>query len=426
MKVLLVSANTEMINMPVMPLGMSCVAEAAAAAGHEVRQINLLAKQDAIQELVKSIQSFDPDVIGMSVRNIDDQVSAGSRFLLEPVKAMVDACRSNATAVTVLGGAGYSIFPQDALEYLDADMGIQGEGERSFVMLLESLEHGRDLSKIPGLYHRRLGIQNPNTAVRDIDNLKLPDPDTQIWSIADAADQSIWLPIQTRRGCPLNCSYCSTPTIEGRIIRKRKIDSILAAMKSYAFAGFERYFFVDNTFNIPSGYAKDLCGAISASGLKIEWRGILHPWKVDEELVDRMAGSGCTDISLGFESGSDLILKKMNKRFTIKDVRTISGLLKSRGIRVMGFLMLGSPGETRRTVLDSLEFVDSLQLDAVKISVGLRIYPYTVLAEHARKVGMISKDDPLLLPQFFIEGGLEDWIRLTIAEFVKDRPNWIC
>jgi len=426
MRVLLVSANTERINMPVMPLGMSCVARAAKDAGHDVHQINLLAKQNAVYELAESIQNFKPGVIGLSVRNIDDQASAGARFLLEPVKVMVDACRSNASAPIVLGGAGYSIFPQYALEYLDADMGIQGEGERSFVMLLASLEHGGDLWRIPGLYHRRLGIQNPNTAVRDINTLKLPDADIQIWSVADAADPPIWLPIQTRRGCPLNCSYCSTPAIEGRIIRKRNVDSILTALKAYTLAGFKHYFFVDNTFNIPSGYAQDLCDAIIDSGLKIEWRGILHPYKVDEKLVEKMARSGCTDISLGFESGSNLILKNMNKRFRVKDVRTISSLLKSHGVRTMGFLMLGSPGETRRTVLDSLEFVDSLQLDAVKISVGVRIYPNTALAEHAVKIGVIPKNDTLLFPRFYIENGMEDWIRLTVAEFVKDRPNWIC
>jgi hypothetical protein len=87
MKVLLISANTELINMPVLPLGMSLVARAAEDAGNDVRQINLMAKHNALDGLVNSIKDYDPDVIGISVRNIDDQVSAGTRFLLEPVKA---------------------------------------------------------------------------------------------------------------------------------------------------------------------------------------------------------------------------------------------------------------------------------------------------------------------------------------------------
>ena len=114
--------------MPVLPLGMSCIARAVADAGHEVRQINLMAKSDTLNSLTHLLGHFDPDVIGTSVRKIDDQVSDNAGFLLEPVKAIVDACRANSNAGIVLGGAGHSIFPRFALEYLGADTGIQGEG----------------------------------------------------------------------------------------------------------------------------------------------------------------------------------------------------------------------------------------------------------------------------------------------------------
>lgn len=140
MRVLLISANTEMINMPVLPLGMAFVARATEDAGHEVSQINLMAKPEALNTLTENIQKVQPDIIGLSVRNIDDQVSYQPRFLLEPVKAIVSTCRQNSEAKIVLGGAGYSIFPRHALAYLGADMGIQGEGEGSFVTLLDRLK----------------------------------------------------------------------------------------------------------------------------------------------------------------------------------------------------------------------------------------------------------------------------------------------
>ena len=425
MKILLVSANTEMINMPVLPLGMACVAKAAEDAGHEVSQINLMAKSDALNVLIGSIREADPDVIGISVRNIDDQVSSGNRFLLEPVKAIVETCRSHTDAKIILGGAGYSIFPLYALEYLDVDMGIHGEGERSFVQLLDALQKNQKLSTIDGIYDHTQGIKNPQKVEMHIDNLLLPEPKKHIWTLENVSDQVIWLPIQTRRGCPMDCSYCSTPTIEGKIIRKRSIDSIVDAMKSYSSSGFDHFFFVDNTFNLPPSYAKSLCDKIIESGLKIKWRGIIYPWKIDEELVSKMADSGCVEVSLGFESGSDTILKNMNKRFGIDTVRYISDLLKSYGIGRMGFLLFGSPGETKQTVIESLEFVDSLNLNAVKVTIGLRIYPYTTLSEHARKIGTIAHDDNLLYPKFYIENGLEDWIRMKVGEYVEDRPNWI-
>ena len=425
MRVLLVSANTEMINMPVLPLGMACVAKAVEDAGHKVSQLNLMAKSDALNGLIDSIRKTDPEVIGISVRNIDDQISSGNRFLLEPVKAIIETCRTHSDANIVLGGAGYSIFPFHTLEYLDADVGIQGEGERSFVELLDALQNNQDYSGVNGVYDIKQGIKNPQKIEMGIDNLLLPEPNKHIWTLENVTDQAIWLPIQTRRGCPMNCSYCSTPTIEGKIIRKRNIDSIVDAVMSYSDSGFDHFFFVDNTFNLPPGYAKLLCDKIVESGLKIKWRGIIYPWKIDEELVSKMADSGCAEVSLGFESGSNAILKNMNKRFDIDNVRHISDLLKSYGIGRMGFLLFGSPGETKQTVKESLEFVDSLNLNLVKVTIGLRIYPYTTLSDHAREIGAISYDDNLLRPKFYIENDLENWIRMKVGDYVEERPNWI-
>jgi radical SAM superfamily enzyme YgiQ (UPF0313 family) len=146
---------------------------------------------------------------------------------------------------------------------------------------------------------------------------------------------------------------------------------------------------------------------------------------VEKELVNKMAESGCIEVSLGLESGSDIILRKMNKQYRTVDVRRASDLLKKGGIRRMGFLLLGGPGETRQTVLESLEFADSLALEMVKVTIGIRIYPGTELAFHARRTGKILPDDSLLFPQFYIENGMEAWIRQTVGAWMKDRPNWI-
>ncbi len=425
MRVLLISANTEMINMPVLPLGMAFVARAAEDAGHEVSQINLMTEPEALKTLAERIQTVQPDIIGISVRNIDDQFSLQPRFLLDPVKAIVSTCRQNSEAKIVLGGAGYSIFPRHALTYLAADMGVQGEGEQSFAMLLDKLKNNEDLSNIPGLYHADRGIANPPATFKKIDQNPFPQPGRHIFSLEHTGDEIIWLPFQTRRGCPLNCSYCSTPSIEGTITRKRSTELIIDALAAYVSAGFDHFFFVDNTFNLPPGYSKDLCEQMIESDLNIIYRAIFYPWKVEKELVAKMAESGCVEVSLGLESGSDIILRKMNKQFRTVDVRRASDLLKEGGIRQMGFLLLGGPGETQQTVQESLEFVDSLALEMVKVTIGIRIYPGTELAFHARQTGKISPDDNLLLPQFYIENGMDAWIRQTVGDWMKDRPNWI-
>jgi radical SAM superfamily enzyme YgiQ (UPF0313 family) len=425
MNVLLISANTEQINMPVLPLGMAFVARAAEDAGHAVSQINLMAEPEALQSLAERIQRIQPDIIGISVRNIDDQVSAHPRFLLEPVKQVVATCRQSSHAKIVLGGAGYSMFPTHVLAYLGADLGIQGEGEQSFVMLLDKLKKGEDLTTIPGLHHAAGRIANPPDINPTLDRFLFPEPDKHLVSLAPAGEARIWLPFQTRRGCPLNCSYCSTAAIEGNLTRKRTAQHVIETLSGYASAGFDHLFFVDNTFNLPPGYAIDLCERMIEAGLKITWRCILYPGKVEAELVQKMAQAGCVEVSLGMESGSDAMLKKMNKRYRAEGVRHASTLLMQYGIRRTGFLLLGGPGETRQTVMESLRFADSLELEMVKVTIGIRIYPGTDLACHAVRVGNLSPDDNLLSPRFYIENGVEGWLRYTVAAWMKDRPNWI-
>jgi radical SAM superfamily enzyme YgiQ (UPF0313 family) len=317
------------------------------------------------------------------------------------------------------------MFPGRMLAYLGADMGIQGEGERSFAMLLDRIENGGDLSAIPGLHHRAGRIGNPPDVTGDLDRFLFPDPHRHLLSLTPPCEGAIWLPFQTRRGCPLDCSYCSTGMIEGKHTRKRSVGPVVAALSEYVSAGFDHFFFVDNTFNLPRGYAADLCDRIMEAGLDITWRCILYPGQVTAGLVEKMARSGCVEVSLGMESGSEALLKRMNKRYGTKDVGHASDLLQKNGIRRMGFLLLGGPGETRDTVLESLRFAGSLDLDMGKITIGVRIYPETRIARHARRVGKLSYDDDLLHPRFYLEDGMESWTRAVVGEWMKDHPHWI-
>ena len=126
MKVLIISANREEINMRTWPLGAACVAAAAEQSGHDVEFLDLMQVQDPQAAASKIIQEFQPQVIGHSVRNVDDQSMADTKFFLGEVKELALLLKRLANVPIVLGGAGYSIFPSAILEYLGADMGIQG------------------------------------------------------------------------------------------------------------------------------------------------------------------------------------------------------------------------------------------------------------------------------------------------------------
>ncbi len=420
MKVLLISANTERINLMPLPLGLNCVAAATRRGGHDVMVLDLMAENDSGLPIREAILSFHPGVIGISVRNIDDQNRQG-RFLLDEVKHVVRSCRDLSDAPIVLGGAGYSIFPESALDYLEADMGIQGEGEAAFPILVDRIERRTDLLGIPGLYLRGRGLQGKRTFIQDLDSL----PVSGTHQFMASRDRGLWLPFQTRRGCPLNCSYCSTSAIEGLAIRKRSPEAAVAELARCVEAGFRQIFFVDNTFNLPPGYAKEICRKIIDRNLNISWRCILYPGKVDEKLAALMAEAGCTEISLGFESGCERILRNMNKKFSPREVRRTVEILARHGIRQQGFLMLGGPGETRESVLESLTFADSLPLNQLKITSGIRIYPGTPLSAAALADGMMPPGDNLLHPRFYLVRELEEWLSETVKTWIADRPHWM-
>ncbi len=256
---------------------------------------NLAAGPTALEN---AVSGFSPEIVGISVRNIDDQCMKSPKFLLDAVRKVVTACRGLTSAPIVLGGAGYSMYPQSALNYLGADMGIKGEGEAPFVKLLGVLSRKEDLARVPNLV-----VAEPSTGNRHRDhekNRRLGFARSRRTFLfpTEFGNQKIWLPFQTRRGCSMDCSYCSTATTEGRSLRKRSPDVVIDSISRFVGAGFKNFFFVDNIFNFPPSYANELCDRLIGKNLEIQWRAILYPWSVDEGLIERMAKAGCVEVSL--------------------------------------------------------------------------------------------------------------------------------
>jgi radical SAM superfamily enzyme YgiQ (UPF0313 family) len=413
-RVLMIAANTERINLPTLPLGAALVAAATEADGHEVAFLDLMGEAEPEVAVRRRIQRVQPDVIGISVRNIDDQDMARPIFLLDKVRPVVDACRQVSDAPVVLGGAGFTLFPGPVLAHLGADYGVAGEGEEAFPALLERLEEGGDGAAVPGVFAPGRAPVQPRAAVADLDGL-VP-AGGELWTAADLEDPSLFVPVQTRRGCPYRCTYCSTPRIEGNLLRSRSPRLVADQLGRMAAEGVGRVQFVDNIFNIPRQYALELCHEIRALEAGLQWMCILYPSGIDDELAAAMADSGCVAASLGFEAGSDRILRSFAKTFDTVEVRRISDLLADHGIVRFGFLLLGGPEETRESVIESLDFVESLSLDMLKITVGIRIYPGTPLAELAVRQGVVSPTDDLLHPRFYMAPGLEEFIRDQVAK----------
>jgi radical SAM superfamily enzyme YgiQ (UPF0313 family) len=422
MRVLLISGNREDGDIRVPALGLACIAAATEALGHETLLLDLMATKDPGKAVAGAIETFRPEAIGLSVRNIDDQRMRNSRFLLDQARDAVAWCRQSTAAPIILGGAGFSILPQLILDYLDVEMGVQGEGESIFPELLNRLQSGIEIEELPGVYQRGKPSPVRRAFSRDLDSFPLPDPSLIVRSLSGATNAPV--PVQTRRGCPLSCSYCSTPMIEGKLLRSRSPESIVAWIARWVEEGFRNFYFVDNTFNLPASYASQLCEILIAASLDISWRCILFPGELNEKLIALLANAGCTEVSLGFESGAENILQRMGKPFTLADVRRASDSLRRHNIRRMGFLLLGGPGETRKSAEESIAFAESLELDSLRLSVGIRIYPHTEVARIAEQEGLIKSEQDLLFPKFYIVRDMEDWLYATTAARLSTHPNW--
>ena len=412
MRALLISAATDAGAIKPLPLGLACVAAATELAGHEVRLLALDAGAAWQTDLRRALQALSPDVIGLSVRNIDDQNRQSPRFLLADLKPIVALCRDCSSSPIVLGGAGYSIFPAPALAYLGADFGIRGEGEAAFPALLAWLSRGRQSAPPPAVYLAHGGSGRPGEFAPDLTRFPLPPP--RLW-LDFPNSRAMRVPVQSRRGCPLECAYCSSSAIEGWPVRQRAAASLIPWLAALRQAGFQKFHFVDNIFNLPLPYAKDLCRELIAARLGLDWWAIIYPKWVDGELTELMAQAGCTQVSLGFETGAPAMLPQLNKQFTCEEVRAASAALAGVGIKRQGFLLLGGPGETRATVEQSLAFADSLRLDGLSITVGLRIYPDTPLASAAVADGLVQPGEDLLMPRFYLTPALRDWLPERIA-----------
>ena len=429
-RVLFISFNSSRLIVPPFPLGLASVV-ASLGPEHPFRVLDFMFAPDPRQEVLAVLKDFQPELIALSLRNIDNQDSRFPEFFFPETQQFCRWLRTHTQAPLVLGGSAFSIFPQELLEYLQADMGLVGEGELSFKALADSYPQG-DWTTIPGLVFQTQGQwrENPPQPVADLD--ALPDPALEYFTPVQyhEAVGSAKLPgvmtVQSRRGCPRRCRYCTTARLEGLKVRTRAPEKVAAFMAaSYHRWGLRRFYFVDNLFNHPRDYARRLCRAIKQLNLPLEWLCLINPAYPDEELFHLLREAGCVQAQVGNESGSDLVLTNLGKGFSRRQVEETFQLLQRVGLPYNCFLLFGGPGETPATVQESVELLEDYHPFLVNLTVGIRIYPHTGIYDQALAEGVISPEDNLLWPQFYLSAAVADWIWDYLKEVTLRHPNWI-
>lgn len=401
MRILLIYSNQSSELEPAPPVGLSYVATATRAAGHEVKLLDLAFARDLLGELASGIKSFKPEVVGLSIRNIDNVISQRFDSPLKSLQEQVAVIRANARTPEdkpvplVLGGPAVSILAERALAVFGADFAVVGEGETAFPLLLEALEKGTSLTGISGLCYSREGkpARNPTTLLSAFAHSGM-----QQWISWKPYQRGggTW-PIQTKRGCPMSCIYCAYPLVEGKHCRLREpadvVDEIERVLRDVRPRTFE---FVDSTFNVPASHAKRICEEIIRRGVKANFTAMgVNPRDVPKDLFPLMKRAGFNSVMITAEAGCEPMLKNYCKGFTMQEVNSCLDHVAASGLKSMWFFMLGGPGETMETVEETIRFVETRLTGRQFFTVfftGIRILPSTVLARQAIEGGYISPE----------------------------------
>jgi len=422
-KVLLISDNRCTTPDPVFPLGLACLNSALRRAGHDTHWVDCLAGTEQIEDV---LAGYQPDVVGISVRNIDDVIIRKRETFFDRLPSLGETVRQKIKCPVVVGGSGFSIFPRQLLALTGADYGICGEGEAGFVSLLAALNNGRNFSGIPGLVHRENGhiVINPPAGIADGQSLETEDRPA---SVSDYyLRTSGMLNLQTQRGCACQCCYCTYPVIEGRHHRRRSAEAVADEFAQIQKLGARYAFIVDSVFNSSPRHVTEICEAILRHNVKLAWGCFLRPQGLTPELMKLMKRAGLAHIEFGSDSFCDEVLAAYQKGLTFDDILHSSELASQENIDFCHFLISGGPSETLETLRRGYEASLRLKNAVIIAVVGMRIYPGTRLFQQAVAEGCINPETDLLAPAYYLAPGLMvEEVFARLQEFARLAPNWI-
>jgi lipid biosynthesis B12-binding/radical SAM protein len=405
MKVLLVSANIASAPYAVYPLGMSMVAGALRDAGHEVRQFDFLHAGMSLDALADAVNESAPEIIGISIRNIDNVNLVNEKRYIDVVGDIVRRIRQETDVPVVLGGSAFSIMPEAILREVGGDYGIVGEGESSMVEFVTNAAHG--------VYPDKRCIRASSL----LDGGAVPSPDFDSRLMAFYLERGNIASVQSKRGCTHQCVYCSYPLLEGSAVRCREpaavVDEIQILVERHD-AG--HLFFTDSVFNDEQGRYLELVREMKERGVTIPWTAFFKPEGLDDEGVELMKETGLTSAEIGADAATDTTLRRLGKPFRFNDIVECNDLFGRHGIGTAHFYMFGGPGETRETVLEGIENIRKMERTVSFIYMGLRILPGTPLARIAQREGLLSSDQELLESVYYIAPGIDkEWLEATLT-----------
>lgn len=404
MKVLLFQAPLGRHDRPVFPYGICCVATAIKQQ-HEVRVFDPNVESDYPGKVRELIASFQPEVIGVSLRNVDTTSVEDPWLYYLPFTRFLKELRIISPGVPIItGGSGFSIFPEKLMELCpEIDFGVYLEAEESFPELLGNLT---DAASVKGVFVRQNGQVKYTGERRQVEVAKLPIVDRSFLDIGKYSRMPFDVGVETKRGCMLNCAYCCYPHLNGHGVRLRSpgqvVDEIEELVTRYKLKNFA---FIDSVLDVPKEHYLAILREMIRRRLKVEWSGWFSGREFDEEMFFLSVEAGCKIFSFSPDAFTAKALRGLNKYIRHEDILRIYDIFKKHAVstdtKVSFNFFANSPESGLADVLQTLAFCvkAKLVLRGRLNSRGtgyIRIMPFTALYETALKKKLLAPETNML------------------------------
>ena len=409
----------------VAPLGLAFVASATRAAGHDVRFLDLPHSRSEWRRFRRMLTEWPADCLALGIRNLDNSDFHGFQsYLDEPATLVAEARRLRPDMLIVAGGSAATVSPDLVMDRVRPDHVVLGEGEESLPQVLNRWAAGEPLPMVIGA---------GNAPFRVLEPARLPAPRLFEW----VPDMRPYLrgdagyPIQTKRGCPLKCTYCTYGRIEGTRYRFLDPEAVADEVAGALDRGVRDFEFVDSTFNLPARHAIDVLARLRGRGLLANYVGTgLNPSRLPDDLLRPMREVGFRSVILTAESASDTMLESYQKTYRREALFEAADKLDAHGIIALWVFLLGGPGESEATVAETLSFIKRRikPPHAVYITSGIRVYDGSPIADDAAS-GLFAKEDLRRrselpgLEFFYSHATPPEWLEARLRSFQAAHPH---
>ncbi len=368
------------------PLGLLYIASYIKQnTSHKIKILDAQVEKLSYNDIKNKIKKYKPDVVGIYT----------STFMLIDALLVARTVKSVDKNIHItIGGPHPTLYPYETVNLQFVDSAVMGEGELTFLELLEKLDKNKPLKGISGVVFKENGQTIINPIRPFIENIDiLPFPDRTLVPYKDyfcfLSDEKYTTTMLTSRGCPYKCTFCYRSM--GNKYRKRSVTNIIKEIEEIKKLGINDIFFIDDTFTVDKNRIIDLCDEIIRKKLNIKWEVRGRVDNVNYSLLKKMKEAGCTRIGYGIETGNQKTLNILKKGTTIEQVKKIIRDTKEAGILTYGDFMLGSPCETKDDILNTIRFAKKLKLDFAQFTITTP-YPGTELFQMGIKKGIINSE----------------------------------